>query len=155
MNNVSKIIKQQTGSGIREFCDKELKTQYKAFVERVKQYKLYPAEIIYIVYRTKKPVQEVFGKTWQELFILSQGGGEIVNKVKKLLEEMNEKEKAEMNALLGFGSPKIIEARKKALKKKELPEESVVKYPLTPSEVVVKPADDKPKSLDDIFMDTY
>ena len=153
MNNVSKIIKQQTGSGIREFCDNELKTQYKAFVERVKQYKLYPAEIIYIVYRTKKPVQEVFGKTWQELFILSQGGGEIVSKVKKLLEDMSEKEKAEMNALLGFGTPKIIEARKKVLKKKDLPsEEEIRKHPLTEEESV-KP--EKPKSLDDFFVDTY
>jgi hypothetical protein len=104
MNNVAKAIK-KTGLSVREFCEKELNVKYKAFVARVNQNRLYPAEIFYIVWRTKTSVQEMFGMSFNELMITTQGG-EIVDKVRDILKNMSEPEMSQMLELMGHHAPK-------------------------------------------------
>lgn len=146
MNSIQKAIKETTGLKISEFCEKEMDTQYKAFFARMRNGKLYPAEIFYIVYKTKKSVQELFGKNWHELLISGQGGT-VADKVRGLIETMDEKEKEEMSALLGFGA--YIEKAKEREEVKEID----VKNEITkhPDEAQPEP----PKDLSSFFIKTY
>jgi hypothetical protein len=99
LNIIVKSIKKTTGLSINEFCEKELFTEYKAFAKRMKDGRFHPAEIFYIVYRTKKSSMELFGKPWHELFITAKES-ELDQRVKKILDKMSPSEKEKMDVLL-------------------------------------------------------
>src|SRR5688572_1186405 len=69
MRALAREVKRATGLNIREFCERELLTDYKAFMMRLNKDRVYPGEILYILDRVKKPVTEVFGRTFEDLFI--------------------------------------------------------------------------------------
>lgn len=106
MNSIAKVIKKTTGLKIGEFCEQELFTEYKAFLKRVNESRLHPAEIFYIVYRTKKSIMELFGKQWNEIFIPAKND-ELTKKVQDIFTKMPKSEKKEMESLLGFNDVRI------------------------------------------------
>lgn len=69
MKTLTKEIKRVTGLGIYEFCQRELRTDYKAFQVRLKKNRLYPAEILYILDRLQQPAVKLFGATFEEMII--------------------------------------------------------------------------------------
>lgn len=101
MNNLAKTIKQVTGLSIGDFCAKELNTDYKAFNWRVKNNRLYPDEIFYMIWRTRKSVQELFGKSWHEL-VIDNSAGPVVKEVKDIIGKMTDQESKELEHLLGL-----------------------------------------------------
>lgn len=150
MHPLIKTIKQTTGTTIYEFCEKELKTEYKAFIARLNKGKLYPSEIFYIVHRTKKSLTEIFGKDWKELVIVNQGGDNIAG-VQKIIDNLTPKQEREMIVLLGFDKNSEKEPDRHKKKVEEVPEQ-VKKYPLTPKEAT----EEKPKDkLSSIFVNIY
>lgn len=146
MNPLAKVIKEETGKSIASFCETELQTQYKAFFARVRNERLYPAEIFYIVHRTKKPIQEIFGKPWHELLISGQGG-ELVEKVRGIIDGMTAQEEEEMSVLLGFDR-----YRAKAAEREAIPPatDDIRKYPPVED---AKPSEDN--LIEKLFINTY
>jgi hypothetical protein len=145
MNNLVKIIKEETGLSIGDFCEKELKSKYTAFSFRMKNAKLYPAEVFYIVYRTRKPIEELFGASWKELLISSQGG-EIAEIVRELIRGMNEVEKQEVLNLMGWAQPQLSVPAPEEKKEEQAPEENSD-----------QPKEENPKKdpFENLFIKTY
>ncbi len=144
MNKLAKLIKAKTGLKFKDFCEKELATEYKTFAARVNNGKLYPSEIFFLVYRTRLSIRELFDKDWQELLIFSQGGGEMTERVRNILSTMTKDEESEIGRLMGmpWGDPEKIKEEREA---KPLTEEQqdIRKYPLTEED------------LKKIFIQTY
>lgn len=95
------VIKNALGIPMDEFCEKELKTSYQAFHYRLKHNRLYPSEVVYIVHKTGKSINELFGKPWYDVLISSPGWN-IDEKVRKIIEGMSQKNKRKLEANLGF-----------------------------------------------------
>lgn len=134
MNKLARSIKKATGLKISEFCQQELHVDYKAFIARLKKNRLYPAEIFYIVWRTKLSIRELFDKDWHELLIIDQGGGQVVDKMKEILGSMGEQERHQLASLCGIPpmDPEKIQAERD---NRDLPPPDLRSYPLTPKEV--------------------
>jgi hypothetical protein len=132
MNNFVKIIKEKTGLSITEFCENELSSGYPAFAHRVKKGRLTPAEIFYIVYRTKTSVNELFGSDLPELLVNGSEGG-FPEKVKNIIKTLSENEQRSFASLIGLNPTGI--------KKKDQPE-----LPFLPGEE---------SALDRLFRNTY
>jgi hypothetical protein len=144
MNNLVKLIKESTGLSISKFCDQELETKYVSFNLRMAQARLYPSEIFYIVYRTKKPIQELFGQSWQELLINTQGGA-IAEKVREIIKTMTEEEKNQISELMGIAPTNQLPAKKKEVEEEPAPEPEQKKEEEKSNE----------NPLDKLFIPTY
>lgn len=117
MHSLVKSIKAATGLSLGEFCEKELKSDYKAFNWRMKKNRLYPDEILYMIWRTRKTVQELFGKQWHEL-VLDNSSGPVVKEVKDIMRKMSAAENRELERLVGLESYKAKPIEKKRAKSK-------------------------------------
>lgn len=160
VHNLVKYIKAATGMSMGEFCEKELKSDYKAFNWRQKNNSLYPDEIVYMLWRTKRTVQELFGKDWHEL-IIDNSSGPVVNEVKEIMGKMTKAEHRELERLMGLEQYK---ARAKERNSKRVKQDTdVTKHPITPDQATPAPPKDEPQAPEtkkedpfkDIFKDTY
>lgn len=170
MVSLVKHIKDATGLSMGEFCQKELHTDYKAWNWRLKKSRLYPDEILYIIWRTRKTVKELFGKDWHEMTI-DNSNGPVVSEVKDIMSKMSKAEHRELERLMGLEQYK---ARAGERSSKKLPKkaqevadrlsgkpEEITKQPLTPDEAT--PPKGEPQApetsdkdrLKDIFKNTY
>lgn len=172
MHGLVKYIKSATGLSMGEFCEKELHTDYKAFNWRLKKSRLYPDEILYMIWRTRKTVQELFGKDWNEL-IIDNSSGPVVTEVKDIMKKMSKAEHRELERLIGVEKykAKAGERNPKKLPKKaqEVADRLSGKpkahrtRPLTPVELEPEIPKDEPQAPDtpdkdrlkDIFKNTY
>lgn len=166
MNIITKAIKASTGLPISEFCEKELKVDYKAFSWRLKNMRLYPDEIFYLVYRTKKSVKELFGKTWAEM-ILDNSGGPMVTTVQDIIGKMSKEELLDITNLLGYGRGDAPAPQEKLpemkIPTKRAKKEPIQKKPETTDGMPVRPpqaAETEPESdpkdaLKKIFKNSY
>lgn len=154
-----KYIKQATGLSMGEFCEKELKTDYKAFNWRLKNNRLYPDEIVYMLWRTKRTVQELFGKDWHEL-IIDNSNGPVVNEVKEIMGKMTKAETRELERLMGLEPYKA--KGKERVKQPEI-KNKIAKHPLPPKNATPEPPPSEPEAPDtpdedrlkNLFRDTY
>lgn len=170
VHNLVKYIKAASGLSMGEFCEKELKTDYKAFNWRLKKSRLYPDEIIYMLWRTKRTVQELFGKDWHEL-IIDNSSGPVVAEVKQIMGNMSKAETRELERLIGLEpyKAKAKERNAKTLPKKaqevadRLKGDKAKQHPVTPEEVTPEPPKPEPQAPETpeedpfkkIFKDTY
>lgn len=107
------IIKASLQMSMQKFCEKELNTSYQSFHYRLKNHRLYPSEVVYIVHRTGRSIEEVFGKSWEDILISSPGQG-IDGKVKSILKKMEPEQLDVLKQNLGFsGVKKILPLNKK------------------------------------------
>lgn len=165
VHSLVKYIKEATGLSMGEFCEKELKSDYKAFNWRLKNNSLYPDEIVYMLWRTKRTVQELFGKDWHQL-ILDNSSGPVVAEVKEIMEKMTKAETRELERLMGVEQYKA-RAKERHTRKPTKSDTDVTKHPLPLDQATPKPPKDEPQApetkpedpplnnLKDIFKDTY
>lgn len=146
-----KHIKQATGLSMGQFCERELNTDYKAFHYRLKNSRLHADEIFYMVWRTKKTVQELFGKGWHEL-ILDNSNGPIVDKVKDIIAVMSPEEAQELDRLMGLDKNRAMRVAE-ILTDHPKPKPKLNLTPLTPDEATAE--DSEEERLKSLFKNTY
>ena len=81
------IIRKKTGLTIPQFCEKKLNVEYKAFMARLYQRKLYPSEVLLIVIETGASVERLFGASFEDLIFYNNTGGPSARKLKKLMKD--------------------------------------------------------------------
>jgi hypothetical protein len=80
----------QSGLTMQEFCKNHLKTDYRTFQYRMKTDHYYPAEVIYICLYLNDRCENIFGKTFEDLVLLT-GPEEIVQAAKRLIGGNNQR----------------------------------------------------------------
>lgn len=69
MKLLSKKIR-EFGLSMQEFCENNLKTDYRTFQHRMRTERYYPAEVIYICMLLKDRCENIFGKSFDELVLM-------------------------------------------------------------------------------------
>lgn len=70
MKLLTKRIKEK-GLTLHEFCKNHLKTEYRTFQYRMKTNHYYPAEVVYICMFINDSCENIFGRSFQDLVMLS------------------------------------------------------------------------------------
>lgn len=97
----TRLIKQKTGLSMKDFCEQHLSTEYKSFQWRMREDKLYPAEVAYICWYLGVSCDEAFGRAYSKL-VMFQGKAEIPAKAEALWNQADGTERIRLLGLLGL-----------------------------------------------------
>ena len=139
MKGVIKEIKKATGLTLDQFCQQHLKCQKNAFSTRLRKNSLYPNEYIYISLITNKPLKQLFGHSFDDIFLF-KGDPEVTTILKYAIAKTHSKET--LNRLL---SPELTLHLTNGVQ--PIQEAQVVDAPLvqsTQAHVQPEPEDDEP-----------
>lgn len=148
MKHFAKLIREKTGLSVTKFCNNELNSEYKAFLARIRNGNLKPNEVIYIIMRTGKAPEELFNKSFKDLFYF-RGDQSVTEKLQLLIDSLSKEERQAYEQLFDFNVFNIPPKRKKsktASKKRVDQKESVLEENT--------PATEK-ESVEDMFIETY
>lgn len=106
------LVLQKTGITLKEFCEQQLKTEYKAFQMRMRKNRYHPAEVVYICWRLRVSCEEAFGKSIYDL-VLFMGKNEAPAKARDLWAKASDYEKTRLLALIGIEPPSLVKPEEK------------------------------------------
>lgn len=151
-NQIAKLVTQETGMSLKEFCEKHLFTNYKAFQYRIRNNRCYPNEIMYLSWHLGASVEELFGVDYLEL-MQDQGPDELTSALKEMYKNADTQERKRLLTLIGHLIGNVTTADRipppeVQEEKPPLPKAAKEKPKPTKPEKTVAP---KKSTIDDIF----